>query len=898
MPAWLWRHEPDETSGEFRGETGLCQVVDRIVGSWAYQGWMGGYFDSNEDARIFYDECRWLLFHQKISPSLKQWQNAGRYWAYGHDASVPSTYLTDFRQGTVRRAEKSDLPPLGLVINATGDALAGEGGMWDLWRREGEILTQGGHCGANISNFRPSRSASTGGPFADIVAIGDSMAETAGPDFAKLPPKRRLIIDADHPDCGTIAKRAFEKIAKAEVDTIGSALTRRHVQAIIVSCAGPETRKSGTKRRNPGLQLALQSARQALVPERLIERVVKLANAGLIQSADDVLGDDDMTAAEMQRPSSSDALTIVGLTGSSREKAVLDHTDLDELFESIAMTAWSGQESGFHFQSNAAAWNTCGGSGQVRSASGDGSYMFLDDTASDLWLINAPVFMADAGAFDVAGYQHAVELTTIAADLSLMTETAITPRLARRVWDFRPLSLSLTGSSQCLVAAGIAYDSDAGRAFGASLNALLTCTAYRISAHMASELGQFPGYAKNTADMLRILDRHSDMVATCIHETSPPDLVEAIEETWLEALLLGEEDGFRNAQVSVLGEDTALTMLLGGVTSGLAPITDQITTEQSVSGYYDKRINQAIPQGLRALAYDDQRIDAIIGHVTGHRSLANAPGVNHATLRKRGFTETALNAVEEALTNSDDISQAFNPFLLGEDYCRHMLGFTSAELLDGNFDLLAALGFSDAGIEAANIFCCGAGTLEGAPYLAPEHLTVFDCAGPQGARGTRYVSATSLVKMMGSVQPHISGAIGQTVPVPVDSTFDDYRELLELAWSQKLKSITLKSRDADLAVAQPESQSEAPSDQPLPDFAIIQGGQQSMARSAAMAAAENSRETGEAIPSKTYSRSDVADKAIQSDDVAKASRRALSHAARSTASVSSSADAVVEQRHV
>ena len=198
--------------------------------------------------------------------------------------------------------------------------------------------------------------------------------------------------------------------------------------------------------------------------------------------------------------------------------------------------------------------------------------MFLDDTASDIWLIKATGFLESCGTFDVAGYQHAVELVTIAADLSLMTIAAITPRLARRVWDFRPLSLSLSGLGQCLVAAGVAYDSGAGRALCAGLSALLTSTAYRVSAQMAAELGRFPEYAKNAGDMLRVLDQHNDMVAKCAHDSSPPGLVEAVEETWSEALRLGALEGFRNAQVSVLCDADDLATLLSSEASGLSPI--------------------------------------------------------------------------------------------------------------------------------------------------------------------------------------------------------------------------------------------------------------------------------------------------------------------------------------
>ena len=282
---------------------------------------------------------------------------------------------------------------------------------------------------------------------------------------------------------------------------------------------------------------------------------------------------------------------------------------------------------------------------------------------------------------------------------------------------------------------------------------------------------------------------------------------------------------------------------------------------------------------------------AIVRHVAGHGTLTNAPGVNHETLRKRGFTKAAIDAVEAALSCADDISLAFIPFVLGEEYCRHMLGFTSDELHDDSFDMLAALGFSDAGIEAANIFCCGAGSLEGAPHLAPEHLAIFDCAEPQGARGARCVTTTSIVKMMGSLQPHISGAIGQVLPVAANASLDEYRTILELAWRLKLKSISLQRRKPDLNAIQSVSRNAAPDDQALPAFTIIQGGQ-STALSTTLSPVGISEEAETGIPSNTHSRTVVADGMKNTADDPRASRRALSHAARSTASVSSSTDAV------
>jgi len=897
VPAWLWRHTPGEMSDRSRRETSLRQVIDRIVGGWTYQSWKGGYFDSEEDARIFHDECRWLLFHRKISPEISQWRFAGRYWAYGHDVSAASTYLTDYRTGKVRRAEGTDLPPHGTVINATGAALAGEGGVWDLWRREADILSHGGHCGANVSNVPPTRSPEAAATTSDILAVGDAVVRASRRSAATRPPKRRLTIDSDHPDCCLVAARPIGKMAEVETDAIGTALARRHVQAIIDACARSEPARRRKVRRNPGLQLALQSARQALLSERLIDRTLKLAESGLARTPDDVLGNLSPTSAMERLQPSDGAATVIRVAGESIEESASACALMHRLFESVMISAWSGIESGIHFESVADSWNTCPRSGPIRSASGDGSFMFLDDTASDLWLIDAGAFLNAGAGYDVDGFQHAVELIAIAADLSLMTKTAVTPRLARRIWDFRPLSLSLTGLGQCLAALGIAYDSNAGRALCAGLGALLTSTACRASARMAEEMGGFPEYERNAADMLRVLDRHSDMVARCTHESSLPGLVEAVEETWSEALQLGAQEGFRNAQVSVQGDAADLAALLDSGTSGLSPLSELVTHCPAQAGYYEKQINPAVPKGLRVLGYDDRQIDAIVRHVTGHGTLAGAPGVNHETLLKRGFTQAAIDAVENAVTMADHISMAFNPFVLGENYCRRMLGFTDTELNDDGFDMLAALGFSDAGIEAANIFCFGAGTLEGAPHLAPEHLAVFDCATPQGARGARYVAAGAIVRMMGSLQPHISGAIGQILTVPADEPVAAYRTLLELAWRLRLKAITLQRRDADRAAIDPESRTMAPDEDALPAFSVIQGGA-SPVLSRAMRAVEIAEQAEPDVSSESHSGTVVADGTKNAADDSKASRRVLSHAARSAASVPSSADAVVEQRHV
>lgn len=899
VPGWLWRRQPadavvDDTTSELTRETSLRQVIDRMAGSWCYHGWNAGYFDTEADARTFYDECRWLLVHQRLSPPLSHWRQAGRYWAYGQATADPSTYVTDYRTGRVRRAEPGDLPPHRLAINATRDALDGDGGIWDLWRRESAILSGGGHCGVNLSNLSVPGNTDGDTAFADILDVGDTMARTACPGRPSERPKRRVTVDSAHPQCEAVIRRPGVKAMAVETEFIGRGLARRHVQAILDACATLDDRGAPAPRDSAGLHFAIQSARLALLPDALINRTVDAAERGVRQAASILFHTEGQDGATDQAAEAREAVPVIAVTPIINGEPPAEDGPIDAPLEAVAANAWRGIECGLQNAAVAEAWNSCAASGPIRSASGDGSFMFLDDTAADPWLIGAPGFLESDGTFDVAGYQHAVELAAIAADLSVMVTASVTPRLARRVWDFRPLALSVSGLGQSLLSTGLSYDSSAGRAFGAGLCALLTSTAYRVSAQLASELGSFPDYAKNAGIMETVLERHSDMVANCIHDASPAGLVEAIESAWSDALRIGRNGGFRNAHVSVLCEETALAAVLECGSTGLAPVAELVTNRQASSGYCEKHLNPAVPRGLRSLGYTDAQIDAITRHVVGHGTLARAPGVNHETLRKRGFTKAAIDAVEMSLTQADHISLAFQPFVIGEDYCRHMLGFTEADLSDDGFDLLAALGFSDAGIEAANIFCCGAGTLEGAPALMPEHLSVFDGMEPQGARGNRCVGADAIVKMMGAVQPHISGAIGQAVALPAGASLDECRGILDLALGLKVKSITLKRRlpaEAAMENVLPLPVRTDPAPRPL---AITPVGPAPAVTT--VNEANKDAEAGQASPSLTEIA--VADEQQSTVSDAEASRRALSHAARSTASVTSSADAVVEQRHV
>jgi ribonucleoside-diphosphate reductase alpha chain len=198
-----------------------------------------------------------------------------------------------------------------------------------------------------------------------------------------------------------------------------------------------------------------------------------------------------------------------------------------------------------------------------------------------------------------------------------------------------------------------------------------------------------------------------------------------------------------------------------------------------------------VPIALKTLGYGEEEIEEIIRHAVGHGTLADAPGVNHDALKAKGFTDAALEAIENALASAFDIKFAFNKWTLGAEFCKAALGFTDAQLDDVAFDMLTALGFSKADVEAANTHCCGAMTLEGAPGLKAEHLPVFDCANPCGRTGKRFLSWESHIRMLAAAQPFISGAISKTINMANAATVEECKEAYLLSWRLGLKANAL-----------------------------------------------------------------------------------------------------------
>ena len=350
---------------------------------------------------------------------------------------------------------------------------------------------------------------------------------------------------------------------------------------------------------------------------------------------------------------------------------------------------------------------------------------------------------------------------------------------------------------------GYGYDSDEGRALCGALTAIMTGVSYATSAEVAGELGAFSGYERNKEHMLRVMANHRNAAygnadgydgvnvnPVALDHGNCPDarLPKIAMEAWDQALELGKKNGYRNAQATVIAPTGTIGLVMDCDTTGIEPDFALVKFKKLAGGGYFKIINRSVPSALETLGYRQSEIGEIISYAVGHGSLGNAPGINHTALVGHGFGQAEIDKIEAALPSAFDIRFVFNQWTLGAEFCTDVLGIPAERLNDPSFDLLVHLGFSKEAIEAANDHVCGTMTLEGAPHLKDEHLSVFDCANPCGKKGKRFLSVNSHIDMMAAAQSFISGAISKTINMPNDATIAEVQESYERSWRMGVKA--------------------------------------------------------------------------------------------------------------
>ena len=835
VPEWLSRSEPDENKlksipedERFSAETSAKQVFNRLAGTWTYWGWKGGYFSTEKDAKIYYDEMRYMLASQMGAPNSPQWFNTGLHWAYGIDGPSQGHYYVDYKTEKLVKSKSSYVHPQphACFIQSIKDDLVNEGGIMDLWVREARLFKYGSGTGTNFSNLRGNNEELSGGGkssgMMSFLKIGDRAAGAIKSGGTTRRAAKMVTVDVDHPDIEEFIDWKVVEEQKVAALVAGSKSTAKYLGAVMDACNIDEYEKDDlyNTKINKKLKEAVLNARSVMIPENYIQRVIQFAKQGF-KKIEFKTYDTDWDSEAYLTVSGQNSNNSIRVTNDFLEKVennsdweLIKRTDgkvfkkvkAKELWDKITEAAWACADPGLQYDTTINEWHTCPQEEKINASNPCSEYMFIDDTACNLASLNLIKFSKKNKRLDINTFEHACRLWTLTLEISVMMAQFPSKEVAQKSFDYRTLGLGYANIGGLLMSWGVPYDSDKGRAICSSISAIMTGISYATSAEIAKELGSFSKYELNSKDMLRVIRNHKRAAdgfkdgydrltinpVPLIKEDCPSeDLPNAAAKAWEKALNDGEKFGFRNAQTTVIAPTGTIGLVMDCDTTGIEPDFAMVKFKKLAGGGYFKIINQVVPEALQNLGYNNKQISDIRNYVLGTGSLKNCQSISHSALKEKGFKDEQINLIENALESAFDIKFVFNQFTLGKEFCKNILKISEDQLKDFSFDMLNFLSFTKEEVDAANIHVCGSMTLEGAPHLNEEHLNVFDCANICGRIGKRFLSVDSHIKMMAAAQPFISGAISKTINMPNNSSIEDCSDAYMLSWKLCLKANAL-----------------------------------------------------------------------------------------------------------
>jgi ribonucleoside-diphosphate reductase alpha chain len=531
----------------------------------------------------------------------------------------------------------------------------------DWIRREGVIFRGGSGSGVNLSRLRSSKEQLSKGGYASgpvsFMRGADASAGTIKSGGKTRRAAKMVILDVDHPDVEEF-----------------------------IWCKAKEERKARVLEQ-AGYDMSLDSPDWASIQYQNANNSVRVTDAF-------------MEAVETDRE-----WNLAGRT----DGTVVETVPARQLLRDMAAAAWECADPGVQYDTTINAWHTCPNTGRINASNPCSEYMHIDDSACNLASLNLMKFRREDGEFDVDAFEHAVDVVFLAQEILVGYSSYPTPEIGRNAKAYRQLGLGYANLGALLMARGLPYDSDEGRAYAAAITALMTGRAYRKSSEIAARMGPFDGYQRNAAAMIGVMAQHRAAVGNIEHSNSVPrDLLQACRKAWDDALDLGEVNGYRNAQATVLAPTGTISFMMDCDTTGVEPDFSLVKSKKLVGGGEITIVNRTVPLGLEKLGYAPNEVEEVVAYIDERNSIV------------------------------------------------------------------------------------------GAPYVKTESYPVFDCAV-----GERAIHYTGHVKMMGAVQPFISGAISKTVNLPETATVDDVAQLFIDAWKIGVKAIAIY-RD-NCKVAQPLS---------------------------------------------------------------------------------------------
>jgi len=801
-----WKRE--DGGVETGPERSARQVIHRLAGCWRHWGESHGYFDSAEDAQAFYDELVHMMVHQMAAPNSPQWFNTGLNWAYGISGPAQGHYVADPETGEVRQASDAYTHPQphACFIQSVSDDLVNDGGIMDLWTREARLFKYGSGTGTNFSSLRAeNESLSGGGKSSGLMSwlkIGDRAAAAIKSGGTTRRAAKMVCLDMDHPD---IAQFINWKV-REEIKVAAMVEGLRRIAGERASLNDPETFGETAARLGLKLDYDFNGEAYATVSGQNSNNSVRIPDAFFrAVDADGVWETRYRTSGE-----------------------VADSFPARELWDQINFAAWRCADPGVQYDSTINAWHTCPSGGRINASNPCSEYMFLDDTACNLASLNVMKFYdAESRSFDVEGFEHAVDIWTVVLEISVLMASFPSERIAELSWKYRTLGLGYANLGAMLMQMGVPYDSEEARAICAGITSVLCGRSYRMSAKMAKQLGAFPGYGPDKANMLRVMRNHRRAAKGAARDSKkyegldirpvPIDhdllkakslrlrngerLLDRAVSCWDDALELGEKHGYRNAQVTVIAPTGTIGLLMDCDTTGVEPDFALVKFKKLAGGGYFKIANASVRPALAALGYAEHEVRDILTYLLGTLDLhvplpagvkgAQAGQLFSQWLIGKGFREAELDGIKESLPGVFELAFAFSVWTLGDETLNRLGIDAEAAKADPSFSVLKHLGLSSAQIAELNKTVCGTQTVEGAPHLKDEHLPVFDCANRCGPMSTRFIAVEGHIRMMAAAQPFISGAISKTINLPNEATVEDIASSYRLSWELGLKANAL-----------------------------------------------------------------------------------------------------------
>ena len=569
----------DVTSGngspsEGKREYSVRQLVDRVTRTIADWGKEDGYFATAGDADRFYDELTALCLHQYGAFNSPVWFNVGLFHQYGVSGPA-NNFRWDEETRSITRAQSAYQFPQASAcfIQSVSDDMEG---IMRLAKSEAMLFKFGSGTGTDLSTLRSSQEKLSGGgkPSGPVsfMRVYDAIASVVKSGGKTRRAAKMQTLKCWHPDILEFIECKINEEKKAQ------SLIR----------AGYEANFNG----------AAYSS-------------VMFQNANLSVRCTDAF----LRATEADQDWTTRAVTTGRPMQTYKAKMLLDK---------IAEGTWLCGDPGMQYEDTIQRWHTCPNTAPINSSNPCSEYMFIDDSACNLASINLMKFLREDGGFDVEGFRAAARIFITAQEILVDRASYPTDLIAANSHKFRPLGLGYANLGSLLMASGLPYDSQQGRAQAAAITAIMHGQAYLTSAEHAANVGAFEGFALNREPMLRVMEMHRD-AAESIDPSAPAELLDAARSVWAECLEMGREHGYRNSQVTVLAPTGTIAFMMDCDTTGIEPDIALVKYKQLAGGGMLKIVNRTVPMALRKLGYGEPAVRGVLDYIDAHDTIEGAP---------------------------------------------------------------------------------------------------------------------------------------------------------------------------------------------------------------------------------------------------------------------------------